>query len=88
MKKNIIIVLLLLTNITSGVYAYLNKLEADKSRESSMEHKLMAEQQRMFAIQNERKAIESAHEAVRQRSEAERQRILAMDQLAKYQKKK
>lgn len=88
MKKYLIILLLLLTNITAGVYAYLNKLEADKFRESSMEHKLMAEQQRMLAMENEKRAMESANEAVLQRSEADRQRRLAMEQLAECQKKK
>jgi hypothetical protein len=89
MIKNIIIAVLAVLSLVFFLYAFLQKLEADKSR-------AMAQEMQQMAIQNEMKAIQASKESERQmamaqqaRMEAERQKGLAEEnaRLAKQQRR-
>jgi hypothetical protein len=73
MKKNILIIALLISNIVFGILAYVQKMEADSSRltaemnvQEALRQRLMAEEakkmadeQRALAMANERTAFEA-----------------------------
>jgi len=57
MKKNIVIVILSLVCIAFLMYAYIQKMEAEKQRILAEVSRNEADLQRNLAIQNEREAI-------------------------------
>jgi hypothetical protein len=73
MKKNILIGLLLLTNVIFATYAYMQKMEARINYERSLESRMHAEKQRMLATENEKLAHMAQMEAMRQRELADQQ---------------
>jgi WD40 repeat protein len=67
------------------VFAFMQKIEADRQFARAEEQRVVAEEQRVKAVANEKKATEAAEEAKRQqqlaeiqRQEAERQKALAI----------
>jgi WD40 repeat protein len=68
------------------VYAFIQKIEAEKATEQARTAQIESEKQRLLAVENEKKATEAAEEAKRQeaialreKAEADRQRILALE---------
>jgi hypothetical protein len=70
MAKNILIGILLFSNLVFGAAAYILKIAADSQRQLALKYKTEAEQQRIFAERN-------AMEAIRQKQLAEEQMKLA-----------
>jgi uncharacterized iron-regulated membrane protein len=87
MKKDYLIILLLITNLTCAWFWYANKREAETQR-------IFAERNAMEATRQAQIAKQNAEEANRQRQIAEQQKVLAdmertkmSEQLAKLKQK-
>lgn len=74
MKKNILIVVLLVTALASFAFGYIQKIEADSQREKAIVAQQMAERQQQEAEQQKKMAEEA-------RMLAEHQRLLAEEAL-------
>jgi choline-glycine betaine transporter len=88
LRTSIVLALATLLSVLFLVYAFIQKLEADKQAELATEMKMEAERQRAEADKHRLTAEHERHQAMAARDEAERQRALAEEALANCQKSK
>src|SRR5688572_12642477 len=83
-KKLMTAVVLLLSTLISVlflVYAFIQKTEADKNANLSIQLKIQADQMRVEAERQRIEAVYAQRQAIAAREEADKQRALAMEAL-------
>jgi hypothetical protein len=79
MKKNAIIIVLILTNTLAGIFAYIQKKEVNYLRLTSEQYRVEAESQRTMAEHAMQEAMLQEKRAYEQLMIAEQQKKIAME---------
>ncbi|MFY0625266.1 MAG: hypothetical protein JXR07_03145 [Reichenbachiella sp.] len=83
MKKNIVIIVLVITTFFSLALAFIKSQEAEKNKGEAMNNLQQAEMHRKNAEEVEMRAVDLAAEAIRQKKAAEVARKAAEEALSK-----